>query len=974
MTGLDSIPHAAADGHLQHSDRVVDPQMPVPFEEFFVPLVRDARARVRREAGDRYALLGGRAHITLERALLVRTSSLCSRALYAHFGAFRSTSATLFLGGLIAGPDGSDQVYRAFLHEMQMGGLARFLREYSVLGRLCGTVADLWVEATVELLHRLEQDRDALDEVFGKAGSLGMVQDLSVGVGDTHDGGRSVLIMRFRSGLRLVYKPRPIGLEVFYGEVVNALGAEEVGLLDLKTPVYLAREDYGWIEFVDQRPCVSERDVTSFYRRMGMILALVYVMNGHDFHLENLIASGPYPVLIDLETLLRHGLDVQPTADVGYQGEGAARTRFQRSVAPTGLLPLPWRLPQGGVVDLSGLGAPQLTASPHHVPCWRDTNTDQMRLDRVKVAPTNLTNVPELEGRPHFATNYIEDIVNGFQGTYLRLIEIKQHLFNDACLARLGRQHTRFVLRHTNLYAQLLEQGLHPKYLLTETGRSKLLNALAAPLRELRSQEARDAILESELHALQQMDVPCFRARAGERSLELPTGQRIEDFFDRSAMDEVRTRIATLSRDDLAFQVELIRMALNSRAAVGLRPPPTGPLLGAAGSAACRERSKDQAASVRLDSFRQAAVREATRIAALVERRALQAPGEPPGWIGIRYTPSIRWHICGPIPPTVFSGSAGVAFFLAAVDRLTSTSHRRSALEAVESIRSVARMAGRNRQAVEDAIRFHWSGQLGIAEGLAGGIYALTHLATFLESPELADDAARLAAHATVERARFCDASLLNGVAGIVLALLALHRRHADERLLTQAAELGSLLLETRGSELVGAGLALGATGTALALLRLHQATRESHWWDGARSALTKDAERLQSAVPDDLTWAEGLTGLVLVQLEDRNLRTGSGSLTDTVDRIRANLWSGGDSLCSGAMGKAELLAAAGYCDESRGVGLAVLDRAAQTGRYRLGWGEGCPHVGLFQGATGVAYQLLRLAYPDEVPSILTWE
>lgn len=124
----------------------------------------------------------------------------------------------------------------------------------------------------------------------------------------------------------------------------------------------------------------------------------------------------------------------------------------------------------------------------------------------------------------------------------------------------------------------------------------------------------------------------------------------------------------------------------------------------------------------------------------------------------------------------------------------------------------------------------------------------------------------------------------------------------------------------------------------------------------------------------ENFTWAEGLTGLVLVQLEERSLHAGRSSLTDTIDRVRTNLWSDGDSLCSGAMGRAELLATAGYCDESRGVGVAVLSRAEQSGRYRLGWGEGCPHVGLFQGATGVAYQLLRLAYPDEVPSLLTWE
>ena len=39
-----------------------------------------------------------------------------------------------------------------------------------------------------------------------------------------------------------------------------------------------------------------------FYRRQGALLALLYALEATDFHAENLIASGEFPVLIDLET------------------------------------------------------------------------------------------------------------------------------------------------------------------------------------------------------------------------------------------------------------------------------------------------------------------------------------------------------------------------------------------------------------------------------------------------------------------------------------------------------------------------------------------------------------------------------------------------------------------------------------------------------------------------------------------------
>ena len=960
-------------------DPVLDPEVLVPFEEILVPLIiRDARGRAHREARGLYGHLGDEAHSTLERGLLLRVASLCSRALYTHFAVFRSMEAgSLALGGLTKRSTAyrSDLVYQAFIGRMLGGGFTRLLRDHRVLARLLANVVDRWVEATVELLRRLDDDREELNQVFGKIRSLGAVEDLVVGVGDPHDGGRSVVILRFESGQRIVYKPRPVGLERFYGEIVDALKVEEARLPNLRIPSQIFRENYGWIEFVEHGSCATDDQIALFYHRMGMILALVYVMTGHDCHLENLIVAGAHPVLIDLETLVSHGLDTKAEADMGYQGEGAARARYKRSVAATGLLPVPRQVPSGPVIDLGGLGGPVLDTSSHEVPYWRNPNTDHMRMAYLAVRQPEPTNVPDVDGRRCFAPDYVDDIVDGFRRTYRRVVEIKPHFFNDARLARLGQQQVRFILRPTNLYAQLLQRGLHPKYLRTEESRAALLTVLAAPLRQLGRPEATEAILEAECHALQQMDIPCFSARADEIALKLPTGQRIEHFFDRTAVDEVRSRISGLNEEDMAFQIELIRMALNSRAAAGLCSPFSDPIHAGGEDAVRNGRSHDQSISADLAHFRETTLREAMRIAAEIERRAVKTPGRTPGWIGINYVPRLRCHVSRPLPPTFFSGSAGLALFLAAVGRLTSTCHRRLVLETVDPLRNVARLPSGNEQAMEKAIRFHWSDQLGVAEGLAGGVYCLAHLATLLDTPELAEDARRLASYLTAERVRSTGTdNLVSGTSGIVLALLALHRCKPDDSLLAQAVELGSPLVSPTRAKSDGIGLAFGATGIALALLRLHRVTGESRWLDAARRNLELDARRMPAEAPGIYSWAEGLGGLALVQLEQPDCHAaGCSNISDILDRLRTNIWSDGDSPCSGAMGRAELLAAAGFPDEARSVGLTVLDRARILGHYRLGWGKDCLHIGLFQGLTGVAYQMLRLAYPNEFPSILTW-
>ncbi len=63
------------------------------------------------------------------------------------------------------------------------------------------------------------------------------------------------------------------------------------------------RGAYGWTEFVEAQACDTPEQVQRFYERQGGYLALLYFLEATDFHLENLIAAGEHPVLVDLEAL-----------------------------------------------------------------------------------------------------------------------------------------------------------------------------------------------------------------------------------------------------------------------------------------------------------------------------------------------------------------------------------------------------------------------------------------------------------------------------------------------------------------------------------------------------------------------------------------------------------------------------------------------------------------------------------------------
>ena len=57
------------------------------------------------------------------------------------------------------------------------------------------------------------------------------------------------------------------------------------------------------MEFVAASGCTEAEAIQRFYERQGAYLALLYALEATDFHLENLIAAGEYPVWVDLESL-----------------------------------------------------------------------------------------------------------------------------------------------------------------------------------------------------------------------------------------------------------------------------------------------------------------------------------------------------------------------------------------------------------------------------------------------------------------------------------------------------------------------------------------------------------------------------------------------------------------------------------------------------------------------------------------------
>jgi len=200
------------------------------------------------------------------------------------------------------------------------------------------------------------------------------------------------------------------------------------------------------------------------------------------------------------------------------------------------------------------------------------------------------------------------------------------------------------------------------------------------------------------------------------------------------------------------------------------------------------------------------------------------------------------------------------------------------------------------------------------------------------------------------------------------------------------------------------AGSAHGAAGIGCALARLSAATGHEPFLEGARLAFRYEesifdpqkknwpilARNRQSDTIERIeatTWCHGAPGVALARLaalqvlDDDTVRN---DLETALETTLSTSLSRLDHLCCGNLGVADVLLTAGqYLHRDtliRGAEARtafVLRRATGTGRFSLRLDESENRSftpGLFRGSSGIGYQLLRVARPLLLPSVLAFE
>ena len=777
------------------------------------------------------------------------------------------------------------------------------------------------------------------------------MSNIDFGHGDSHRGGRGVSILLFQSGLKLVYKPRSVSGEVFYYECLHSLSSFG-GFPNFVTPKILPKNGYGYCSFIEHIPCVNNDEVDLFYYRHGLQLALLYVIGATDLHSENLIAHRDFPVLIDLETIL------QPIPMVDTQADAIqmAISYLRQSVYSIGLLPQEFQVgANAGSVDISGLSQVEGQLSPIPLPAWKDWGLDTMRLEREFTRFGEGKNLPVLNGEKVSVSGYLSRLYEGFITAAKIILDYRDNfktLINHSKI-----KSTRVVLRATYLYEFVLQESLHPRLLEDSMKREQYMSLLW-------SKDQKDdlsCILRAEHKALWANDIPIFFSNPRGYDLINEDNERLSKFFSLSGVEVAELRLGELSDECIKEQLWFFDLAFGCD----------------------RQRQKPEHFDNRSLLDQEFLLEEAIRIGERIVSQAFMSKGQA-AWLTVSekdngsYVPDIGGG-------DIYYGIPGILLFLVKLWEFTGEQkYRNVVLAGLKSLKILMDESSANTLSIS------------FSSGMCGVLYAMHHIHCVVGDPYSEGLRRQIIKCLKLIEPTGMEEDILSGAAGVALVMLSCLNHEEREELAmlltTVDATLRSSIRDLeiklhkhekkQSQDRMLGGFGHGQVGELFALEKLlasgYSSVNRNFFWGVINELMASGRGTDLSGV--NMTWCRGYAGsqLALLGLSE-GIVDGifEANAVHFLDVLQNAKLLPTDCACHGELGvldpllHAEFREAVGErVDKVLSSRLSFLSERAATRGWRCG--SSVDSVNLFEGLSGIGYQLLRIYDPVRVPSFLS--
>lgn len=424
--------------------------------------------------------------------------------------------------------------------------IKKFYEEYPVAARVA-TVRTLYlIENYSAILKHLDEDHKEIEKFLEKENLE--LTDISLSTGDSHAQGNSVSILKFEDK-KLVYKPKDLRINQAFEAFIDWY-SKSSNLLEIRIPRGIYRETYAYNEFIEKKFCKSDEEVERFYTRYGYLVAICYLLNINDLHLENIIAHGEHPIIIDMETLF------QIPAPIGEKSVSYKVAKYLEldSVACSLLLPKQLHMGMQEAINLSALNGTGVELS-QEVLAPQNINTPDFHYGNIKGHFAGGDNIPQFnENEDVDISRYNLVIIDAFE-KFMNYVKDHKNEALAALEAFKGKK-IRSLLKSTERYASMIRYADHPNYNSDMKYRERLMmNIWAYPYKDKR-------IINSEVDDLIFNDIPIFFTYTDSKDVIDSHGNSYPKYHEISGYEVAREKIEQVSEETINFQKTIMILSL----------------------------------------------------------------------------------------------------------------------------------------------------------------------------------------------------------------------------------------------------------------------------------------------------------------------------------------------------------------------------------------------------------------------------
>ena len=433
--------------------------------------------------------------------------------------------------------------------------LIKLYTKYIELIRIISGVSDDCCNYFIEILENYKSDKSKFDVQRGK------IIDINVGRGDRHNG-KSVAFVTFEDGSKLIYKPHNIKPEHGFAKLIEKINKDNDGtLMDMIAVDALPVDDHGWVKIIKNEKVNTIQEVKDFYVRAGQLLCVLYTLNTVDCHFENIISHGPYPVIIDCETIFHPNI-VGRNCGINLKNDSIndeVSRIIDKSVLKVGLLP---NFMIGGpdnnkVFDIGGLGDCENMEFPFKQMKLVNPCRDDIKIEYDFFKAHRLNNCPVIDDKRYSCYDFEKELKHGFEAMYRWILSHKQEYLN-AIDDYFGTAMIRLLFRATHIYSKLLLTSYHPDFLEDPVSRKILLSRIG-----INASAAYRDVIKLETLAMDKCNVPIFTCAVNSTDIYSENILALRDYFDKSPMAYVKEKVNEMSDSQLETQLEFISMSFS---------------------------------------------------------------------------------------------------------------------------------------------------------------------------------------------------------------------------------------------------------------------------------------------------------------------------------------------------------------------------------------------------------------------------